>query len=59
MFDVPRYYIHDKTGNQYTALGIVLNATNENDGQEMMLYERDGKQFVRELAEFHDKFTQC
>ena len=34
----------------------VVNCTNEVDGQRMVLYAIDGKQFVREFAEFMMKF---
>ena len=57
-------YKHLKTGNIYYAIGEVLNATNEQDGQTMILYYRDGKNdasdliFVRETEEFHSKFER-
>ena len=52
---------HKKTGNLYRAMYSVLvtNATNAQNGQAMILYERVGekKQFyVRELNEFLEKF---
>ena len=60
--------IHIKTGNKYFAHRLVLNCTNENDGQVMVVYsnQKDKKTiFVRELIEFLTKFkpvsdeTQC
>lgn len=53
---------HNKTGNLYRALysKVVVNATNAQDGQEMILYERVGQPgtfYVREYNEFLQKFT--
>lgn len=48
---------HIKTGNTYFMYDIVTNATNENDGQQMVLYySLDGMRFVREVNEFIEKF---
>lgn len=50
-------YRHTKTGNIYRVIGEVINATNgDQDGQEMVLYERNGGTYVREAAEFRDRF---
>ena len=50
---------HIKTGNTYFMCGIVANATNENDGQQMVLYcSKDGMCFVREFNEFIEKFDR-
>jgi hypothetical protein len=35
----------------------IINATNEQDGQKMILYEKDGQFFVREYEEFYKKFV--
>lgn len=51
-------WTHVKTGNQYTHLGHVINATNLQSGQRMVLYERDGHRYVREESEFLEKFTK-
>jgi len=64
IFDKEVKYKHLKTGNIYVAFGEVLNSTNEQDGQKMILYYRDGKNdisdlvFVREIGEFHSKFER-
>jgi len=57
-------WIHNKTGNTYINCepAIVINATNENDGQEMIVYHRqdtskDGNTYVRERNEFLHKFS--
>ena len=57
-------YIHNKTGRIYKVISkTIINATNKDDGNIMVLYEgekRDnsGKgQFVREINEFNIKFT--
>ena len=50
-------YKNNKNGKLYCYLNIVINCTNDYDGQVMILYEREDMQFVREFNEFHDKFT--
>lgn len=50
---------HIKTGNLYFILyRDVINATNERDGQKMILYSDGANIYVREKAEFYDKFVQ-
>jgi hypothetical protein len=51
-------FIHRKTGNKYVVVGECLNCTNAQDGQEMVIYFRDGRTYVREKAEFLEKFVQ-
>jgi len=54
-------YTHNKTGKVYTKTSkTFINATNgKNDGQIMVGYfNSDGQLFVRELQEFHEKFTR-
>lgn len=51
-------FIHRKTGNKYVVVGECLNCTNAQDGQEMVIYSRDGRTFVRERSEFLEKFIQ-
>lgn len=50
-----------KTEKEYRGLGTVVNATNAEDGQVMVLYrDRGGDQrYVREQKEFLEKFEQC
>lgn len=49
--------IHKKTLNEYLVIGTAKNCTNGLcDGQSMVLYEKDGKMFVREESEFWEKF---
>lgn len=48
---------HIKTGLEYTVTGEAINATNAQDGQSMVVYERGGRVFVREAGEFTDKFA--
>jgi hypothetical protein len=48
---------HLKTGNLYQVIGGALNCTNTHDGQQMVVYSRDGKLFVRESYEFSQKFA--
>lgn len=47
---------HLKTGNIYTVLGEAIDATNSRSGQSVVIYERDGRIFVREAHEFAEKF---
>lgn len=48
--------INKKTGNIYNVRGVVTDATNGADGRDMVLYERGGVLYVRELREFGEKF---
>lgn len=48
--------IHIKTGYEYTVVGEAINCTNANIGQCMVIYQRAGKTFVREIREFQEKF---
>ena len=53
-------YKHLKTGNIYELIrDDVINCTNANDEQIMVLYKNDNypdKLFVREIKEFNEKF---
>lgn len=50
-------YIHKKTGKVYESDMTVINATNKDDGQIMVLYHDErGNYFVREEKEFFKKF---
>ena len=53
---------HLKTGNIYTMLrDDIINCTNANDEQIMVLYKREDKPdllFVREKEEFYKKFKE-
>jgi len=57
-------YRNNKTGNVYTAIGFTTNATNAQDGQEMVMYisEEFNPDFrgtyVRSIEEFLTKFTR-
>ena len=51
------HYRNRKNQKVYTVLDLdIINCTNEVDGQRMVLYTIDGKQFVREYDEFMVKF---
>lgn len=54
----PVEWIHLKTGTVYKIHTMdVINATNDRDGQVMVLYSNSsGKMFVREMEEFKEKF---
>ena len=52
-------YRNHKNQKIYTILNLdVINCTNQVDGQRMVLYSIDGKQFVREFTEFMQKFEK-
>ena len=53
---------HLKTGHIYRVIKVVINSTNDRNGQKMVEYRvsRPAKSetvFVREISEFQDKFT--
>lgn len=53
-------YKHNKSGNHYVVLSEVINCTNAQDGQTLVLYQSfgmDNLKFVREKSEFLKKFT--
>jgi hypothetical protein len=58
------YYVHKKTGDLYIAFGEIINDSNKNCGQVMVLYGKRGKampalpSFAREKSEFLEKFEQ-
>ena len=46
-----------KTGNTYIFLDVIINTTNTQHGQKMVLYRTEnGMEFVRDLSEFCEKF---
>lgn len=50
--------VHKKTGNEYSIISEeVINCTNAQDEQQMVLYTRKGMLFVREKEEFEEKFV--
>jgi hypothetical protein len=52
-----RIYKHIKTGNLYTVVREVINSTNANDGQVMIVYHnQDNQYFAREKEEFLSRF---
>lgn len=54
-------YRHRKTGNLYWKLTEVVDCTNSRDGTRAVVYCRalsGVAQFVRELAEFEEKFER-
>lgn len=55
-----RTYINNKTGVKYViGPNDVINTTNAQDGQEMIIYMNNaGVHFVREKKEFFEKFTK-
>lgn len=52
-------FLHKKSGNTYMLVfDNIINATNENEGQTMVLYTNGEKLFVREIKEFYEKFEE-
>lgn len=56
-----KYYQNNKSGKVYVVVSpLVFNATNAQDGQQMVLYhlkDSAAQTYVREYNEFHEKFT--
>ena len=50
-------WVHNKTGHIYVVISMVTNTTNKNDGDQMVLYQRNGMFFVRDVKEFISIFT--
>jgi len=54
---IKKEVVHKKTGNKYIVLSdTIINCTNKDDGQRMVLYTRNDMLFVREYSEFREKF---
>ena len=60
-----KFFINNKTGRKYYVTGTVINTTNAQDQQTMVLYQNvieetvlPGVAFCRELTEFKNKFTE-
>jgi len=54
-------YKHKKSGKIYDACvsdDMIINTTNANDGQIMVIYTDGEKFFVREITEFLEKFEK-
>lgn len=47
-----------KNQELYSVIGTLINATNSNDGEKMVLYSKNNKYFVREYNEFLLKFER-
>ena len=57
-FGISETVIHNKTGNIYFVLDVLLDATNSREGQCIVIYMNVlGKVFAREQNEFYEKFT--
>ncbi len=51
-------YRNNKTQNIYIVTGTCFNSTNAQNGQIMVKYiDQHANEYVRELGEFHEKFT--
>ena len=53
-------FINNKNKSYYYVKGIIVNATNNVDGQVMIMYSvvGDTRSFCREYKEFFEKFTE-
>lgn len=47
---------HLKTGNEYRVIGEAIDATNAHSSRPVVIYEREGRVFVRCAEEFIEKF---
>lgn len=61
------FYKHIKSGKIYEIIGEAMNATNDRDGQIVVIYRqhfaeqklaKKGKFYVRDIVEFHEKFER-
>lgn len=57
---IGEYWWNKKNTERYVVLDIVTNCTNEQNGQQMVEYVKDGdsKKCVREIEEFRQKFEK-
>jgi len=53
-----KLFCNIKTGRLYRYEREVVNTTNKNDGEKMVLYSKDNMYFVREKTEFFKKFIK-
>lgn len=52
------FKFNNKNGKIYNLIGVANNATNEQEGQLMCIYQNEEENvYVREALEFVDKFT--
>ena len=51
-------YINKKNNTEYNVLYEGIDATNSRDGEEVIIYEREGMIFVRNKLEFYEKFQE-
>jgi hypothetical protein len=52
-------YINNKTQKIYTFIEVVVNKTNKNDGERLVIYkDLEGKKYAREINEFNEKFAR-
>lgn len=59
LFDKFKNMVNIKSSTPYTLLtDEVINATNAQDGQKMVLYTDDKNLYVREVGEFDAKFKE-
>lgn len=53
-----RVWMNKKNTSIYFLQCVGINATNSNDGDIMVIYERDGNIYTREINEFIEKFVK-
>lgn len=50
---------HKKTGKIYSIMSHAIDCTNSRDGEKVVIYTDGKKVFVREIAEFNEKFEEA
>lgn len=50
---------HKKTGKTYSIMSHAIDCTNSRDGEKVAIYTDGKKVFVREIAEFNEKFEEA
>lgn len=54
-----KFYRNNKNGEEYTLVNIVTDVTNGSTRKDYAYYfDSSGECYIRELNEFHNKFTQ-
>jgi hypothetical protein len=51
-------WFNNKTGDEYKVLFDAMNCTNDRNGQMMVVYTNGEKNFVRDKAQFEQKFRR-
>ncbi|MBC2854943.1 hypothetical protein H3N56_00290 [Cetobacterium sp. 2A] len=56
VFEKNSIWINKKNKEEYKVISLAIDATNSRDGLSVVLYLKNNKYFVRDRAEFLEKF---